>query len=282
MAHKKFFRWLRGELNGYYLNKIAYFVNDWVEDYISPVLAYFLKMQFRSDSDEQYGNINNSDIKGIAKFAGITQLITKGIIRDNVMYFTSSHKVGNEEQSFSGLFNKAISDFSFGYKDKRSDINSFATEELQTSLVEEGAEILGYIPEDAEVYDIDGNFNKDAVLPVPPEGKAYVPFYGLKYLQLQENLIVNYTIPIEQIYDALVAIQNIRRNGATIYTFFELTRIFGIEFIKIEKFVSHGLYIEVMYSNLSVEVQNRQMKQMLWEYVIKQFFPQFQLTNVTK
>ena len=67
---KALFRWLRGELNGYYINNINQSCNEYAF-YIHSFFGERSGMQFEHDK------IDNKDLQGLGKFAGVFQLTQK-------------------------------------------------------------------------------------------------------------------------------------------------------------------------------------------------------------
>ena len=61
---KALFRWLRGELNGYYINNINQSCNEYAF-YIHSFFGERSGMQFEHDK------IDNKDLQGLGKFAGV-------------------------------------------------------------------------------------------------------------------------------------------------------------------------------------------------------------------
>ena len=61
---KALFRWLRGELNGYYINNINQSWNEY---------TFYIHNFFRERSSMQFehGKIDTKDLQGLGKFAGI-------------------------------------------------------------------------------------------------------------------------------------------------------------------------------------------------------------------
>ena len=62
------------------------------------------------------------------------------------------------------------------------EITSIASAINQATLVPEGQPILGYIAEGEDVFDEFGYVDENLLLSVPPVDKAYVPYYGKKFL----------------------------------------------------------------------------------------------------
>jgi hypothetical protein len=211
MSDKKFFRFLRGELNGFWLQSISYFINDWIKEHILPLFTYWKKMQFTLSGDTEYDNISSSDLKGIAQFAGVLQLLTSTNLANNMFRMTESHlNDDGVERSERGLWDKENEVFEFFHEDvdvkdyfqffhtnetETSDIVNEANSALQSSLVPTGQNVVGYIPEGIDMYDSDGKFISSNVLTEAPSDMAYSEYYGGNFLQLTENEILKRTNP---------------------------------------------------------------------------------------
>jgi hypothetical protein len=66
---KAFFRWLRGELNGFYVTNINGALNESTKD-IKDFLSEFKAQQFEK------GKITSKNLYGLGKFAGISYLVS--------------------------------------------------------------------------------------------------------------------------------------------------------------------------------------------------------------
>lgn len=193
---KQFFRFLRGELNGYYIKNIHGVLNTYTED-MKNFLVDFKKQQFETDK------IRAEDLYGLGNFAGVFLPRLSRSESQTSLRMTESHVEDDFEFSERGLFNTNLEIFSFFHckNDTRNyflfvrttsdiqttDINSEATSLNRSSLV--GDEVpLGYISsEETDLFDEEGNVKPEKVLSVPPEGVAYVEFYGNEFLMLSEG-----------------------------------------------------------------------------------------------
>lgn len=281
ISKKKFFRHLRGELNGYYLQSVSYFINNWTDDNYNKLFAYFKNMQFRMDSANELENISSEDLRNLAKFAGVTQLLTRKTLATNILRMTNTHEVNGIEYSERGLWDRENEIFKFFHTgDYSDDIVNVATSDLQMSMVPDGQAVLGYIAEGMVMYDTDGVFHPERLLSEPPATGAYVEYYGDKFLQLGENYIVSSNAPDRLIYEMLVLIQKIHYQGASVKTFAEMTNILVGDFVKLGSQTRHTRYVEWSYVNdETVETTNRTIKLMLWRSLVEQFFQQIVLTE---
>lgn len=191
---KAFFRFLRGELNGYYITAFNNSLNKSTEQ-IKAFFSSFSHLTFKL-RDEVEGNeypISETQLKGIGIFAGVFSPWAKQDSLAGTIKFTPSHIVDDREYSERGLFNMSEESFDFFRTDEadidleNSDINVYATSTDRTSFVEDNPLVLGYFAEGETIINPDGSLNMSKLLLTPPEDKAYVEYYGDKYLFLTEN-----------------------------------------------------------------------------------------------
>ena len=99
---KAFFRFLRGELNGYYIQRLNE-VNNVFSESVKSFLTYFARMQFKTEADVE-GNevpINNYMIKGIGAISGAFPPYVMQESLASALRFTGSHIVNGKEYSVS-------------------------------------------------------------------------------------------------------------------------------------------------------------------------------------
>ena len=193
---KAFFRFLRGEINGFYLNSIHNVFNRYAEN-IKAFFSFFNKQQFAE------GKIDVEYLYGLGQFAGI--LLPKLQKEDSIssLRMTNSFKVSGIEFSERGLFNTNTEQFQFyNLNDTTSavfvfvrtnqegcatDINTESNSFSRSSLV--GNETpLGYISAiETDLFDSYGNIKKDKILATPPANSPYVEYYGDNFLFLSEG-----------------------------------------------------------------------------------------------
>lgn len=194
---KAFFRWLRGELNGFYITNINGAMNDSTKD-IKAFLAEFKSQQFEN------GKISDKNLYGLGKFAGIFLPRLSRAESLASLRMTESNVVDGFECSERGLFNAELENFSFFHTkddttacfffvrtnqdDYNNDINTQATNLSRSSLVGNSDTVLGYISsEDTDLFDEIGNVKPEKVLSAPPYGVAYSEYYGDEFLMLSEG-----------------------------------------------------------------------------------------------
>lgn len=193
---KAFFRFLRGEINGFYLNSIHNVFNKYTEN-IKAFFEFFNKQQFAE------GKIDVEYLYGLGQFAGIFLPRLQREDSLSSLRMAESFKVLDIEFSERGLFNTKIEQFQFynlndttfavfafvrtnqdGYG---TDINTESNSFSRSSLV--GNETpLGYISAtETDLFDSYGNIKKDKILSTPPVNSPYVEYYGDNFLFLSEG-----------------------------------------------------------------------------------------------
>lgn len=273
---KAIFRWLRGEINGYYLTNIYYSMNSYTS-YIKDFFIKFKSMQFDKDS------IDEDVLRGMGKFAGI--FLPRIVKEDSLssIRLTESAIVDGEEVSESGLFKTSDETFDFSYAGTSPDINSNATTSLRSSLVGDET-VQGYIAEDEEdVLDNDGLVRSDKVLTTPPEGKAYSDFYGNEFLFLSEGTTSYENLEKELYIELYKAMQWVRHNGVSVDS---LRRITGIvcpnQLVTLGAVTVISRRVVVQYTyNESADVTLKQQRLDLLTYIVKIKFPQVVLEETT-
>ena len=194
---KAFFRWLRGELNGFYVTNINGALNESTKD-IKDFLSEFKAQRFEN------GKIMNKSLYGLGKFAGIFLPRISKTESSTSLRMTESFVVDGFECSERGLFNTGLENFSFFHtRDDtavyfafvrvnqgtyNNDINTTATNLERSSLVGNSDTVLGYISsEETDLFDEIGNVKPEKVLSAPPSGVAYSEYYGDEFLMLSEG-----------------------------------------------------------------------------------------------
>ena len=194
---KTFFRFLRGELNGFYIQNINQSANEYTKD-IKKFLSEFKSQQF------EYGKIDDKSLYGLGTFAGIFLPRLSRAEALSSIRMTESHIENGFECSERGLFDTNLELFQFFHcaddtvaffffirtsqDSYNNDINTQATNLNRTSLVGNSDTVLGYISsEETDLFDEDGNVKPEKVLSAPPAGVAYSEYYGDEFLLLSEG-----------------------------------------------------------------------------------------------
>lgn len=265
---KALFRFLRGELNGYYINNIYNSMNEFSSD----IKKFFIEFQ---NQQFELGKISNETLYNLGKFASVF-LPRRPVAHSRTsLYMTDSHEVDSTEFSERGLYNTDNENFEFVHTDpsiETPDINTLATDTKRSSLVgDEQAE--GYISSDEQdVLDDNGKVRPAKVLPSAPAEGAYSEFYGNQFLFLSEGLTVYETLSPSLFIELFKALQWIRYNGASIAS---LVRIISAlcpdRFITIDKIEvsSDGRYIQVYYIYDSASaITDKESRFALLEYLV--------------
>ena len=276
---KALFRFLRGELNGFYITNLYNSLNVYSQD-IKSFLTEFNTQQFNLDK------MSVDTLKGLGKFASV--FLPRWPVTDikASLHLSNSHIVDGTEFSERGLYNINNRDFEYVNTDESitsPDINTLATTTKRSSLI--GDEIpIGYIAEDeTDVIDSDGNVKQAKVLSEPPQGKAYSEYYGNQFLFLSEGSYVYEDIEASLFIELFKALQWIRYNGVSIASFVRLVEIVcpnGL--FKVVSVLTSAnkksIIITYRYNN-TADVDNRETRLALLEYIVRLKFKQFVLTE---
>lgn len=277
---KSIFRYLRGELNGFYLQNLQNMMNQTVED-IRSLFSHFRKMQFNLMT------MYPDEVYGLGKFAGVfLPSLSYGDLF-GAFKMTGSKIVDGQERSERGLLERENEIFDFVHTeqdDYPDDINTLSTDDLKSSLVGTETEI-GYISsEEEDVLDAEGNVKESAILPVVPSGVAYTDFYGNNFTFLAEVKNEKKNISITLFYPLFKIMQKIRYNGASIATLVEMIHTLCPNgFVRIQSITKHNteplfvvnyLYDEEVLLNLKAQ------RFATLEYIVAQKFPQIVLNAV--
>lgn len=270
---KALFRWLRGELNGYYLNAIN---NSWNE-YTSFIRDFFAERQ-----KEQFNleTLADKDLVGLGKFAGIfLPRITVTESRTSLR-MTESHISNNEEVSESGLYNTDTEVFDFSLREEQGDINNYATPSLRSSMVGTEEE-EGYISStEDDVLDNEGNVKPSVIESTPPASPtAYGEFYGNQFLFLSEAEITFEKVEKSLYVELFKVMQYIRYNGISLQSFCKLVSVVTPNgLVKVNNVQTSARRIYVTYTfDEEAEVNLKQQRLSLLFYVVKIKFPQVTL-----
>ena len=277
---KAFFRFLRGELNGFYLKSIYNTLNESTKG-TKAFLMDFNNKQFKE------GMIDDTTLLNIGKFAGVFPLNlaqTESLIS---LRMSDSKVVEGFEYSERGLFNKALEIFNYYHlnlnAEETEDINTLATEDERSSLVGD-EEVIGYIAEDEiDVLDDQGKVRTEKILYEVPEGKAYSEYYGNQFLFLSESEKIYEDTDPEVFFDLYKALQHIRYNGASIKSLAELVSLVcpdGLIKIKHIEVAVDGTHINVYYDyDSEVAVTYKGQRKALFETLVGEKFKQVVLVE---
>jgi len=278
---KKFFRSLTAEANGFYLSSLHNFLNSFIE-YTYPLLSYFGTVQLKTESDTTLSAaespIEDDDLRGIAKVAGVFSPFISAESNSGSILFTSSKIVDGRQYSERGLYDVLTEGFKY-FRTNQSvyptDITTLATKDLRASLVPTGAPILGYIEEGTTVLTTDGKIIPSAILTEPPVGKAYYPYYGEKYLFLAESFLIEAYLDIDTLKELLESFQRIRYNGTSIVELVAITKLIMADFVYDVNIVPDGQKL-ILYFKLDVESEliGKTKRTFIWLFLLQQKFKQ--------
>ena len=275
---KALFRFLRGELNGYYITNLYNSFNE----YSSDIKRFFIEFQ---NQQFELGKISNETLYNLGKFASV--FLPRRPVADSrtSIYMTDSHVVDGVEYSERGLFDTENESFEFVHTDpsiETPDINTLATDTKRSSLVgDETAE--GYISsEETDVLDDNGMVRPQKVSDTPPD-VPYSEFYGNQFLFLSEGDTVYEVIAPSLFIELFKAMQWIRYNGASLTSLVRIIATLcpeGLVKISRNEVASDGrsVYIYYVYDSSS-PVTNKESRLALLEYLVNLKFKQVQLVE---
>ena len=276
---KEFFRFLRGELNGFYITNINKTLISLTEENKKGLIEFH-------NQQLEANHMDSVTLYNLGRFAGVKLPRKPTSEAKSSLYMTESHKVNNVEFSERGLYRTESEDFYFVHTDESittPDINTLSSSTERSSLVGDEP-VLGYIPEDAtQVIDDDGDVRLDKVLSEPPEGKAYSNYYGNNFLFLSEGEVTYESISFSLYIELFKALQWIRYNGVSLSSLVHIVKILcpcGLVLITGISIASNGRAINVTYDyDDSVQVQNKDQRLSLLQYIISLKFKQVRFTE---
>ena len=208
---KEFFRFLRGELNGFYITQINSALNKFVQD-VKEFVLEFNTQQFNS-------TMNSTTLFNLGKFAGIFLPRLSSSESRTGFRLSDSNIVDGIEYSERGLFNTDTETFEYKHTNQNPDlpdINTLSTEKLRSSLIGDES-VKGYISaNETDVLDDNGLVRPEKVLASPPEDEAYNNFYGNNFMFLADVITTYENLSPSLYYDLFVVLQWIRYNGASV------------------------------------------------------------------
>ena len=271
---KAFFRWLRGELNGFYVTNINGALNESTKG-IKDFLSEFKSQQFEN------GKITDKNLYGLGKFAGIFLPRISKTESSTSLRLTESFVVDGFECSERGLFNTGLENFSFFLE--TDDINLLATPTMRSSMV--GNEtLIGYISsEETDVLDDNGNVRREKISATPPEGVAYSDYYGDQFMFLSEAETTYSNLEPSLYIELFKALQWIRYNGTSIKSLGRIVSILCPDgLVKIERVETapDDKHWDIYYSyDATVDVPLKQQRLSLLELIVNLKFVQVSLVE---
>lgn len=279
---KEFFRFLRGELNGFYINSINNAVIKLTESNKKGLIQF-------ANQQLEAGRMEAETLYNLGRFACI-QLPRRPISEaKSALRMTESHIVDGVEFSERGLYGTDDETFYFVHTDESiitPDINTLASPTERSSLVGEET-VQGYISEDARnVIDDDGNVRPEKVSSVPPVDKAYSDFFGNDFLFLAEGSVSYKSISFSLYIQLFKALQWIRYNGVSLSSLTKIVSILcpdGLVLIEGISIASNNKLINVSYRYAeNVVITNKEQRLSLLQYIIGLKFKQVRFTEITE
>lgn len=213
---KSFFRFLRGEINGMYLNAISSAVDALGARWRSVMVQADELTLIRTDADAN-NELYPSFVQGVGLIAGCILPRFQHSSSSSALVMTESYIVNGKQRSERGLFGTTLERFGFVHTeqdDYADDINTLSNETHRSSLI--GSEVpQGYISDRSnDVLRDDGTVDPAYVEPSPPgDNSPYTEFYGNNFLFLNATQL-NYSLLSTELTGLLIeALQWVRWNG---------------------------------------------------------------------
>ena len=271
---KAFFRWLRGELNGFYVTKINGALNESTKG-IKDFLSEFKAQQFEK------GKISDKNLYGLGKFAGIFLPRVSKTESSASFRMTESFVVDGFECSERGLFNTAVENFSFF--PETDDINLLAKPAKRSSMVGDET-LIGYISsEETNVLDDNVHVRREKISATPPEGVAYSDYYGDQFMFLSEAETTYENLEPSLYMELFKSLQWIRYNGVSIKSLGRIASLIcpdGLVKLGRVETASDGKHWNVYYDyDDTVDVPLKQQRLNLLEFIVNLKFVQVSLVE---
>ena len=271
---KAFFRWLRGELNGFYVTNINGALNESTKD-IKDFLSEFKAQQFEK------GKISDKNLYGLGKFAGIFLPRVSKTESSASFRMTESFVVDGFECSERGLFNTAVENFSFF--PETDDINLLAKPAQRSSMVGDET-LIGYISsEETNVLDDNVYVRREKISATPPEGVAYSDYYGDQFMFLSEAETTYENLEPSLYLELFKALQWIRYNGVSIKSLGRIASLIcpdGLVKLGRVETASDGKHWNVYYDyDDTVDVPLKQQRLNFLEFIVNLKFVQVSLVE---
>lgn len=275
---KAFFRFLRGELNGFYITSLHNTLNKISNEH----KAFFIGF---ANQQLESGKISAETLNNLGKFAGIfLPRVSKEEAVASIRLTESEYDESlHYEFSERGLFKTEEENFEFEQKviddTGLPDINTLATDTKRSSLVGDET-VQGYIAEsETDVFDEEtGNVLPSAVSDTPPQDEAYSDYYSDKFLFLSDSEPVYAPLSSSMFLELFKAMQTVRYSGASLKSLVKITEILCPDgLLKIDSITLNSNnrgYIVRYTVDFYSDISTKQDRINLWLYVVRIKFPQ--------
>ena len=233
---KAFFRFLRGEINGMYLNAISSAVNALGARWRSIMVQADELTLIRTDAAAD-NELYSSFVHGVGLIAGCILPRFQHSSSISSLVMTESNIVDGVERSERGLFGTTLERFGFVHTeqdDYPDDINTLSDQTHRSSLV--GTETpQGYISDRGnDVVRDDGTVDPAYIEPSPPVGgDPYTEFYGNNFL-FMDSLNLSYSLLSTELTGYLIeALQWVRWNGPSFAAVCRVVSMVCGDFVKV-------------------------------------------------
>ena len=284
---KAFFRFLRGELNGFYLSSLNAVCNNFTGS-IRRFLTDFKAMQFKSEDEVGQGEVTvTTDVlEGISVFTGVfSPLVWQDALTGSVR-FTKSHIVNVKERSERGLYRIEDETFNFVHTeqdDYPADINTLSSLEERSTLVEKDRQPLGWFPEGENVIKEDGSLDLTKLMTAPRPNHADSPYFGDRFLYFAEESPVKAVTSNRVLIYLIKAMQWVRYNGSSVKSLAEFISIICPNFLFIIDidWESNYAFAVVTYGiDENCEAEDKLMREQLFTLLAGKKLPQLSFNRV--
>jgi hypothetical protein len=276
------FRFFRGEFNGYYLYKALTCLNHTIRDVLDE-LAYHATVQWKTAAEARQGEtpLRNDDLFGLGQIAGLypDNLLGRTVLGS--VEFTPSYVVDGKQRSERALMDMDTGSHRFlrtELDEYPDDIVTDASPSRRMGFVPDGAEPVGYVPMGTPIYNEDGSVRWENLLYEPPDdGTPYVPFYGEKYLTSEEWFVKDSPLSPEVYKELLECMLRIRRNGLSLESFFDASRILTGGIVRDIEIVRSPDRRYLVYYSINPDSTKRDQDRLItsWLWVIRDKFKLF-------
>lgn len=282
---KKFFRFFRGELNGYILRTICTFLNTYIlNNGAIQELLYHATCNWNTTEETSTKHrtpLRSSDIFNIGLVSGLPN---KRIIAESTLgsirLVSDDIKKQTHQYLFDMIYEKLIKPDDIG-----EDINFLAGDDLRSSLIEDNASFVGYVLEGEEnnLFDKHGNIIQEKIFADKPTDKAYNKFYSIKYLTLENLFEKQFTLSVEIYKNLFESVQQVRRTGVSMTNLLSITKTLAGGYVyKIElKKETNEFWFTLEYSlNNNIEdIYHREQRYQIWLILMSLKFPMITLKD---
>jgi hypothetical protein len=244
-------------------------------------LVYHTLVQWKLDDEIGMNEIaiRDIDIVNIAKIAGVFQQRIHSFTSLGSIRFTENYVVNDKKRGERGLYDMDKEMFRYvrTHQDNYSnDISNEATSRLRMTFIPDGTKPVGYLPYGKDLVGENGEILWENILNEQPVDIPSTPFYGEKYLTLENTYLTETFLDIRAFKILFECLQRIRYNGPTIANFLEITNILGKGYMHEIEIIPKDTYYFVYYkTNTQSDVSDKIQRLATWQQICNQKFKLF-------